>query len=277
MIYPNLTLKGLREKGILIAAHRGAAAGNIPCNTIAAFEAALRQGAHIIETDLTMSADGELFVFHPKQEINHLNKDIHLEQMTAQQIRQERFVNIDNAATFCPIATLDELLETLKGRCLINLDHAWDTIPQTIAAVRRHGMADQILMKTPMKDRFLQQMEELAPDIMYMPIIKEQDTVTERLEQMDINFVAAELVFKEDTSPLATEAYIASHHDKGRMLWVNAILYDSGVPLSGGHDDDLAVTADPDAGWGWLARRGFDIIQTDWVAVLSQYLNANHF
>ncbi len=266
-------LAAQRKNGILIAAHRGVASGNIPCNTIAAFEAALRQGAHIIETDVTMSADGEMFIFHPKQEKNHLNKDIHLEQMTAEEIRQERFVNVDNTPTFCPVATLDELLETLKNRCILNLDHAWDTLPQVIAAVRRHGMAQQILMKTPVKEKYLTQMEQLAPDIMFMPIIKEQDTVTGLLETMNIRYVAAELVFKEDTSCLVTEQYIRSHHDKGRLLWGNAILYDSRVPLTGGHDDDLAVTRDPDAGWGWLVEKGFDIIQTDWVAALSQYLN----
>ena len=35
----------VKEKGVLIAAHRGVAGGNIACNTIEAFEAALIQGA----------------------------------------------------------------------------------------------------------------------------------------------------------------------------------------------------------------------------------------
>ena len=55
-----------RENGILIATHRGVAGGNIPCNTIAAFEAALRQGADILEADLAPSGDGQLLIFHPK-------------------------------------------------------------------------------------------------------------------------------------------------------------------------------------------------------------------
>ncbi len=262
--------------GVLVAAHRGVAAGNIPCNTIAAFEAALRQGAHIIEFDVTLSADGVPFVFHPKQEKNHLNRDIHLEQMTSEEISRERFVNVDNTATFCPIVTLEEALKTLKGRCLINLDHAWDDLPQVIEIIRRLDMVDQILMKTPMKEKYLKQMEELAPDMMFMPIIKEQDTVTEMLEQMNIRYVAAELVFKEDTSYLASQEYIASHHEKGRLVWANAILYDSKVDLSGGHTDDVAVTRDPYEGWGWLVDRGFDMIQTDWVAPLSQYLNMTY-
>ncbi len=271
----NEQIKALRQKGVLIAAHRGMAAGNIPCNTLPAFEAALRQGAHIIETDITLSRDGVPFIFHPKQEINHLNKDIHLDRMTAPEISQERYVNGDNALTFCPVVTLDAALETLKNRCLINLDHAWHYLPQVVEAVRRHKMEEQIILKTPAKDNFLEQMEALAPDILFMPIVKQEDNLTEKIEKMNLNFGAIEVVFKDENSYLASEAYIDAHHQKGRLVWVNSILYDSTVELSGGHNDDVAVTQDPDRGWGWLVERGFDIIQTDWIAALSQYLAAS--
>ena len=30
---------------------------------------------------------------------------------------------------------------------------------------------------------------------------------------------------------------------------------------------------DPDNGWGWIADKGFDIIQTDWSLPLRQYLD----
>ena len=52
------------KERILLAAHRGVAGGNIPCNTIAAFEIALRQGTDIMELDVQRSADGNLYVFH---------------------------------------------------------------------------------------------------------------------------------------------------------------------------------------------------------------------
>ena len=42
--------------------------------------------------------------------------------------------------------------------------------------------------------------------------------------------------------------------------------------LTAGHTDDIAVSADPHYGWGWLINRGFNIIQTDWPLALSNYL-----
>ncbi|NMA64834.1 MAG: hypothetical protein GX957_01155 [Clostridiaceae bacterium] len=41
-----------------IAAHRGSCGGNIPPNTIAACEAAIAQGADILEVDVARSSDG---------------------------------------------------------------------------------------------------------------------------------------------------------------------------------------------------------------------------
>lgn len=269
----NALQEARQKKRILIAAHRGVSAGNIPFNTMKAFDAALYQGADILETDITVSSDGELFIFHPKQEINHLNLDVHIEHMTTDEIHQLRYVNFDNEITEYEIPTLDDFLEKYKKRCLINLDHAWDDLPKVIEKVRRHGMEEQILMKAPAKLKFAKIMEELAPSMMFMPILKERDEFTEQLEKMNVNFVGSELVFMDESSPLIQDEYLKLQHKKGRLLWVNAILYSYKAQLSAGHTDDIAVAGDPDLGWGWLIDKGFDIIQTDWVMPLHSYIS----
>ena len=65
-------LKLAKERGVLIAAHRGACGGNVPCNSSAAFKAAVNAGADIIELDVDSSSDGELFIQHPGMERVHL-------------------------------------------------------------------------------------------------------------------------------------------------------------------------------------------------------------
>jgi glycerophosphoryl diester phosphodiesterase len=52
-----------RLRGPRVAAHRGTY-GAPGANTIAGFEAARRQGADIVETDLRVSKDGVVFLFH---------------------------------------------------------------------------------------------------------------------------------------------------------------------------------------------------------------------
>ena len=97
--------------------------------------------------------------------------------------------------------------------------------------------------------------------------------MTAALENMNVNFVGAELVFSKEESLLAQDDYIRSHHEKGRILWSNPILYYYKSQLCGGHNDDIAVTSDPEFGWGWLLDKGFDILQTDWVMPLRSFLD----
>ena len=61
-------------------------------------------------------------------------------------------------------------------------------------------------------------------------------------------------------------------HNDGKLVWVNSIIYDYRRQLAGGHSDDTAMTVSEDFGWGWLADRGFDFIQTDWTMMLVDYL-----
>lgn len=106
----------------LIAAHRGTCGGNIPCNTIEAFDIALKQGAEIIELDLSRSSDGKFFVFHPGMERITLYSPLEIRQMTAAQTELLHPVNPDSTITDYKVSYFDDVLEHLKGRCLINVD-----------------------------------------------------------------------------------------------------------------------------------------------------------
>ena len=61
-------LREMCKDKVLVAAHRGTWMGNVPCNTIMAFNAALKAGADIVELDVSRSLDGTLYVFHPGTE-----------------------------------------------------------------------------------------------------------------------------------------------------------------------------------------------------------------
>lgn len=269
----NALLKEYLNKGTLIAAHRGISGGNLPFNTIDAFNAALIQKADIIETDVIKSKDGVPFIFHIGQEINHLNRDINLNEMTAEEIKKVRYVNADNNETFCPPPTLDEALEALKGRCLINLDHIWDgCFKETIECVRKHDMLDQVIIKTSPEKEHLDLIEEIAPDFMYMTILNFKDTGMDKVFERNINFVGVELVFDDDEADFVSPEKMAYYHEKGLFVWANAIQFDSKVHLSGGHTDDISIVGKFNEGWGWLIDRKFDIIQTDWPMLLKEYI-----
>ena len=261
----------------LITAHRGVTGGNIPGNTLAAFDAALLQGADMIELDVSNSIDGELFVFHPGMEHVFLGmKDKLLSDIPADDIRKLSFLNSDATPTQFGINTFDEALEHLKGRCYIKVDKFWNNVDAIVKAIRRHNMADQIVVKTNPREDVYSYMEQYAPDINYMVIIREHDDQSEQLLKRGMRYVGAEVLFQTEESEFATEEYIHRMHKAGLLVWTNAIVYNHKAVLAAGHNDDLSVVGLMDEGWGWLMDKGYDIIQTDWPLMLKTYMNSRN-
>lgn len=269
----NELLELTERHGVLVAAHRGTAGANIPCNTMAAFDIALKSGARILEMDVFLSTDGRPYIFHTGMEPVQLGMQADVTKMTSREIETLRRVNADGAPTKHGLDAFDDVLEHFKGKdCLLNLDRCGDILADVIACVDRHGMREQILLKTAPKPEILKVVESCGPGYMYMPIYKEEDTATELIEGMNIHLVGAELVFRTEDSPVAQEAYLEKMKKKGLVLWGNSLLYNEAVPLAAGHSDDASMIEGPETGWGWLADKGFGVIQTDWVPQCSAWL-----
>lgn len=267
----NLTESAKRK--ILVVAHRGACGGNIPCNTIASYNIALKQGADMIEIDVDMSVDGKLYIFHPGMEKPHLGHNRAIREMVSTDIETLRFNNMDETPTQFGLNTLDEVLEEFKGRCYINVDKFWDH-PEPIAkAIQRHGMQEQILVKSTVQPNVLSILKELAPDLCFMPIVSSEHPMHEELLESGIRYVGVEVLFDKETDEVCQPEFLSRMHKDGILVWANAIIYNYLAQLTAGHSDDTALTKDEQEGWGWLADRGFDLIQTDWPLMLSEYLN----
>ena len=264
------------KKNILIVAHRGVFGGNIPCNTIPAYEAALRQGADMIEIDVDMSLDGKLYIFHPGMEPHHLAYMDRIKRLPAAEIDRLRYLNYDRVYTQFPINTFDDVLETFKGRCFINVDKFWRHPKEIHDAIVRHGMEDQIVVKSAVTDEVLKTLEEVSPELQFMPIVSRTHPLHERLLKSSINYLGAEVLFTNDNDEVASPEFIEKMHRDDKLVWVNSIIYNYRDQLSAGHSDGTAICSNPDDGWGWLARRGFDIIQTDWTGMLVNYLKENN-
>jgi len=266
-------LNACKEKTI-VAAHRGVAGGNLVCNTIQGYEAALRQGADMLEIDISRSADGVLYVFHPGTEPTYLRSKKYIKEMTSDEVDSMFLVNSDSAVTQYKVSRFDEILERFKDRCYINIDKFWmwpDDIAKRVCA---HGMQDQVLIKNYPSEEAFKCVEEVASDLPYMLILEEQDDYSEMLKKRNMRYVGVEALWKKDDAPICSDEYIKKMHDMGLIVWANSIVFNYKAILAGDHTDDVSVSEDPDKGWGWLANKGFDIIQTDWVMPCVHYLKS---
>ena len=252
-----------------IAAHRGIAGGDIPCNSVAGYEAALRQGADVLELDISISLDGTLYVFHPTKEPLYLGVDRLISQMHDAEVDALRLINSDGNRSTQAVPKFDDILNRFGRRCVLNVDKFWTDIPRIAAAIRAKGLQDQVIVKSPLKPELLRQLQEYAYDMPFMPLIRKDDGTHEALlADPKIRYIGAEVLFDSEDSPFAGQAFIDRVHADGCVLWVNPIIYDPVTQLVAGHSDDAAVTGDPESSWGWLADRGYDILQTDWPLAL---------
>lgn len=266
-------LKDIRKNRPLIAAHRGTMGVNVPCNSLESFDIAIRQGADIVELDVTKSLDGELFVFHPYMDLAHLGKLIPMQLKLSKFIKQFKYRNIDFTKTQYKVSTLDEVLDSLKGRCIINIDKFWKYPTAIFEKLKSHDMCDQAIVKSYFNKNTIDFLSSCDNKLPYMLMLKKQSIGFENeIKSKGVNLVAEELIFDNVSSPLISKENIDRLNKLDIYSWVNTIVYDYKAIISGGLTDDSAVLGERDSVWGFLRKLGVDIIQTDWVRELSLYL-----
>lgn len=262
----------IREKGVLVAAHRGTRGGNVIQNTCLACRNALLHGADVVEMDAAMTRDGVFYAFHDGEEPLVCGVSENIRTMSAAQADALTVFNSLGLPVRQKLERLEQVFDALRGTCLINVDRAWFYWPEIIGRIHDCGMERQVILKSPPEPAYLRQLEQTGEGIMYMPILKSVKE-WERVREFDVNVAAAELIFADLDSPLVSEAFLGELRREGIAPWVNAITLDDDTVLSGGLDDNRAIGEGFEAAWGELVRMGFEMIQTDWPALLRGYLD----
>ena len=194
------------ERGVLLVAHRGVWGGNVPPNTLAAYDTALAHGADMLEIDVDMTADGRLVIFHPGMERAMLGWHGRIGDEPWSFVRKLRYMNIDECPTQFGLCTLDEVLARYKGRCYLNVDKFWDHPAEIAAAIRKRGMADQCLVKTGANPRVLDILEEHAADMPFLAVVRTQEELA-AVRKRKLRHVGAEVLFASEDHPFASDAF----------------------------------------------------------------------
>ena len=265
----------LAQKKCLIAAHRGSWGGNIAQNTVGAYKAALQMGADIVETDVNATTDGVLYSFHDGNEQRVFGVEKSIRQMDSKEVESYHPINTCNELTAARINRLTEVLDFLSHGELLNIDRAWNIIPQLLEVLDHYPNAKyQVVIKAPLKAKAAYEYLNAHPvKYMFMPICYSFEDVEAALSYPDLNVVGCEIIAFDEQMELFSDESIQRIHDRNLFVWVNAVtLGDVGVrPLYAKLDDDVSVLEDPSLGWGKLFEKKIDVMQTDWPALLYQY------
>jgi len=138
----------------VIFAHRGASA-YAPENTLTAFKLAIEQGAHALELDTKLSADGQAVVIHDQTVDRTTNSIGHVADLTLTELRQlDAGSHFDVRYQGEKIPTLAEVFESFGKRILINVELTnyatpADKLPIVVADMaQRFNLVDQILFSS---------------------------------------------------------------------------------------------------------------------------------
>ncbi len=252
---------------ILAAAHRGVKGGNVVQNTCLAYENALLHGADVVEMDAAMTKDSVFYAFHDGEEPYVLGVQENIRTMDSGRVDSLELINSLNLPSGRRPERVEAVFNFLRGKCLINVDRAWFYWEEIIHLIHSCGMEGQVILKSAPEPVYLEILEKIGNRIMYMPILHQMKE-WEQVKGYHVNVAAAELIFEDLDSPFLTAGFMEELHGAGIAPWVNSLTLDGQVRLSGGLDDNRAIASGCEAVWGKLADYGFEIIQTDWPALL---------
>ncbi|GAB4271063.1 MAG: glycerophosphodiester phosphodiesterase family protein [Deferrisomatales bacterium] len=145
-----------------IFAHRGASA-RWPENTMAAFRAALEAGVDGIETDLRLTRDGRIVLFHDPTLARMTGDPRRVDELTFGELRRLRVAGAH------PIPSLEELREEVAGRVVLNLEVKSPGVFPVLA--RALGtQADEVLV-TAARWRLLPAFRAARPGVRTGPVL----------------------------------------------------------------------------------------------------------
>jgi len=260
------------QHAILVVAHRGDWR-NAPENSVRAFVSAADMGVDMVELDLKKTKDGEIVIMHDETIDRTTNGKGRPADYTLEELKKFRLKNGLGRVTNNPIPTLREVMTTLKGRVMVNLDKSYDYYNEAYAILKATGTLNQAIFKSEATYPELQaKYPSLLDSIIYMPVVNldkptARDIINEYLQHMKP--YAFELNFKKDSSSvLLDNAFIRQH---GSKVWMNSLW----ASLDAGHDDDMAVEeGNTTDSWDWLIAHGAAVIQTDRPALLLAWLRS---
>jgi glycerophosphoryl diester phosphodiesterase len=238
-----------QQPAVVAISHRGEHLHH-PENTMPAYRAAVEAGADFIETDVRTTADGKLVIMHDGGVDRCTDGHGDVAAMTFDEIRK-----LDAGAKFAggafkgtPVPTFEDVLEFARGKIGVYIDSKRISAADLVAAVRKFGMEDHVVVYGGME--LHRGVQKLEPRIKVMPEAGSVDFAAKFIEELKPRVIAFDARdFKDEIIGVARQA------------------------KAGIYVDRLGSADTPDS-WDDAIRRGATGIQSDHPAELVQFLRA---
>ncbi|MDR6624968.1 glycerophosphodiester phosphodiesterase family protein [Caulobacter segnis] len=240
------------DAGLMIAAHRGAHS-RAPENSLAAIEAAIAEGADIVEIDIAVTQDGTPVLMHDRMVDRTTTGKGGVEDKTAAEIAALRLKRPNGLVGDEAPPTLARALALACGRILVDLDLKSDRLGPIVETVNASGMRATSLYFDS-DPAVLARVRALDPGARLMVRLTTDLPLAELL-----NSAGAAQVVHADLESLTPKAR-ADISKRGLRVWLNSL----------GDADARLIAGDP-GGVEDLLGLGATILQTDAVPELAAF------
>lgn len=259
------------EAEMLMAAHRGQWR-EYPENSLMAVEEAIADGAEIIELDVMITQDNVPVLMHDATVDRTTDGTGRVDEMTYAEIRELNLVEglggEDAAVTEHKVPTLEEAMELVKNRVLVNIDKA-GTDPRVIDVLETTETFDHAIFKSGNFDEAVEFLEEY-PEGNYMLIISDSN-YEQAFQFPGEKPFAYEVTFDQLDDAQAQPGYLDELSQQGR-IWINTMW----GSLAAGNTDETSLRDDTDLGWDTVIEDfGANMVQTDNVEAFDYWREGN--
>lgn len=249
------------DKHIMVAAHRGDWR-DAPENSLLAFKYAIAMGVDIVELDLNKTKDGVVVIMHDQTIDRTTDGKGSPGDYTLAELKKFHLKNGLGRVTVNTIPTLEEVMQLIKDKILVNLDKSYPYYNEAYKVLKATGTLKQAIFKTTEAyETVRKQYPAIIDSVTFMAVVDlDKQGAKQSIEnyQHHIKPVAFELNFGTDTSAILKNNQFINRG--GSRIWINSLW----ASLNAGHDDDTAVDlGNTKDSWDWIIAHGATIIQTD--------------
>ena len=130
-------------------------------------------------------------------------------------------------------------------------------------------MLDRIIFKSPTSvegyRKYYDFVKKSKYPLNFMPIISSVEQAEEVFE-LEVPIIGFEILYKTENDGLVSDEFINCCHEKGLILWSNAMSLTDTEILAAGYDDNAYIEREIPVR-EWHFGKNFDIVQTDWMAL----------
>lgn len=234
--------KAWQEHGrCLVIAHRGDTKTAVE-NTLPAIESALKMGVDGVEVDLRLTADGRVVLFHDDDLLRLASMSGTVEEKRFAELRA---LSLSDARSHQgTIPTLDDLLDLVRDRALLNLEikGRWSFSAalerQTTSLLRQFRLRDSVLVSS-FHPLALFRMRRLAPEIargyLFEKYLWIHRILIPWVRPFSMNVPGS----------YATKNFVEAHHCAGRRVFVWTVNDEDDMKTYMGSGVDGIITDEP--------------------------------